>query len=124
MQRKSLWVLAITIILTTHLIAQMTVKDADTNVLMQVNDEGTIGSITLLSGAAPSSPAAKLYNQGGNLYWNGSAVATGGVVTEINDLTDGKTRGFSVYLGSASGSSDMAMENCRISRPSISRSSE
>ena len=32
---------------------KMTVKDSDTNILMEINDEGTTGSITLPSGSAP-----------------------------------------------------------------------
>ncbi|MBN1779559.1 hypothetical protein JW948_00400 [bacterium] len=58
--------------------AQMTVKDSESNVLMQVNDEGTVGSISLSSGSAPSSTDDKLYNQGGTLYWDGSALGTAG----------------------------------------------
>jgi hypothetical protein len=53
---------------------KMTVKDADANVLMEVNDEGLVGSITVPSGSAPSTTAYKLYNVGGSLYWNGAAL--------------------------------------------------
>ena len=36
------------LLFSTHLFAQkMTVKDSDTNVLMEVNDEGSVGSISL-----------------------------------------------------------------------------
>jgi len=58
--------------------AQMTVKDSDTHMLMQVNDEGSVGSITVPSGPEPSTPTNKLYNISGSLYWNGSALATSG----------------------------------------------
>jgi trimeric autotransporter adhesin len=57
---------------------KMTVKDSDAYVLMEVNDEGKVGSITLPSGAAPSTTTNKLYNQDGSLYWNGAALAAGG----------------------------------------------
>jgi hypothetical protein len=58
---------------------KMTVKDSDTNVLMEVNDEGTVGSITLEdSTAAPSVATNKLYNVDGSLYWNGAALGLSG----------------------------------------------
>ena len=65
-------------VFVTAVMAQMTVKDSDDNKLMQVYDEGTVGSIGLPPGAAPSSTSGKLYNQGGALYWNGSALGTAG----------------------------------------------
>ncbi|MFC1569779.1 tail fiber domain-containing protein [bacterium] len=78
--------------LGTQLAAQMTVKDSDTNVLMQVNDEGDVGSLTLPKGEAPSTTANKLYNNGGSLYWDGDALGTAG---SAGGWTDGGT---SVYL--------------------------
>lgn len=63
---------------------KMTVKDSDSNVLMEVNDEGTKGSITLSKFApstGPSTTTDKLYNVDGTLYWNGSSVATGSGLT-------------------------------------------
>ena len=58
---------------------KMTVKDSDNNVLMEVNDEGTVGSIVLDdSTVAPTTTTNKLYNVGGSLHWNGSALASGG----------------------------------------------
>lgn len=57
---------------------QMTVKDSESNVLMQVNDEGSTGSISLAPGSAPSSTDDKLYNQGGALYWDGNPLTAGG----------------------------------------------
>lgn len=50
---------------------KMTIRDAEDNVLMEVNDEGTSGSITLGSAPAPAVTANKLYNVSGILYWNG-----------------------------------------------------
>ncbi|MBN1781159.1 hypothetical protein JW948_08555 [bacterium] len=57
----------------------MTVKDSESNVLMQVNDEGEAGSITMwpvksISGVT----ASKLYNYSGTLYWDGSEIAMAG----------------------------------------------
>lgn len=71
---------------------KMTVKDSDSHVLMEVNDEGTVGSITVSPGsAAPSTTTNKLYNVSGSLYWNGSALGTAG---SAGGWTDGGT---SVY---------------------------
>ena len=63
---------------STALAQKMTVKDSDSNVLMEVNDEGDVGSITLPSGAAPSTTTYKLYNVSGALHWNGSALGMAG----------------------------------------------
>jgi hypothetical protein len=57
---------------------KMTVKDSDTNILLEVNDEGSIGSITLpIIYEAPGSETNKLYNLAGSLIWDGSALSTG-----------------------------------------------
>lgn len=53
------------------------VKDSGDNPLITINDEGTTGSITLPSGGVVMSPADKLYNNSGDLYWSGSALSTG-----------------------------------------------
>ncbi len=46
---------------------------------MEVKDEGTAGSLTLMGlGAAPASFSNKLYNIGGALYWNGTQLLTNG----------------------------------------------
>lgn len=51
---------------------KMEVKDANSNVLMQVNDEGAAGSISLPGlGAVPSVLTDKIYSMGGVLYFNG-----------------------------------------------------
>ncbi|MBN1781151.1 tail fiber domain-containing protein [bacterium] len=71
-----LLVLVVLSVCSTGFAQKMTVKDSDANILMEVNDEGNTGSISLPSGGAPSSTVGKLYNQGGSLYWNGSAVGT------------------------------------------------
>ena len=54
------------------------VKDSDANVLMQINDEGSSGSITLPSLSTIGTSSDKLYNIGSSLYWNGSALGTAG----------------------------------------------
>ena len=78
MHRTLFRMIGIFLVLGNICYAQMIVKDSDANVLMQVNDEGSVGSITLPAGSSPSSTTAKLYNQGGDLYWNGSALGTAG----------------------------------------------
>ena len=57
---------------------KMTVKDSDANILMEVNDEGTVGSITVPLGSAPVITTNKLYNVSGSLFWSGSALGTAG----------------------------------------------
>jgi hypothetical protein len=60
---------------------KMSVKDDADNVLIEVNDEGTKGSITFSEfgvGQAPSSTSSKLYNVNGTLYWSGSALGLSG----------------------------------------------
>ena len=50
---------------------KLIVKDKDGNVLMQVNDEGPAGSITLPPVMGLRLPGNKLYNLGGKLFFNG-----------------------------------------------------
>ena len=78
---KKLIVILMTIFLGIHALhaQKMTVKDSHGNILMEVNDEGTKGSITLPdTNAALSSQTNKLYNLNGTLIWNGSALGTSG----------------------------------------------
>ncbi len=71
-------------------------KDDEANTLITITDEGTVGSITLPSGSAPSTTANKLYNIGTSLFWNGSAlgisVSSGwtddGTVVRLTNSTD------------------------------------
>jgi len=53
---------------------KVAVKDSEGNILLEINDEGTEGSISLKSLTAILSYAGKLYNKDGNLFWNGRAV--------------------------------------------------
>ena len=84
MKCKLFTLLPLLLLTATTVIAQdkMEVKDADSNLLMQVNDEGTAGSVSLPGlTAAPSVFANKLYNIGGVLYFNGTPLLTGGSMT-------------------------------------------
>jgi hypothetical protein len=57
---------------------ELTVTDSDGNLLMQVNDEGDAGSITLPPApAVPADTANKLHNVGGVLYWQDAQLGTG-----------------------------------------------
>ena len=53
---------------------KMTVTDTDSNVLMEVSDEGTTGALLLPAGGTPSETGNRLYNTGDVLYWNGTAL--------------------------------------------------
>ena len=79
--------------------AQLTVKDQDAtpNTLLQVNDEGNAGSVTLPSLSTIGSPLSKLYNLGGNLYWGSSQLGLagsaggwtdGGSIVQLSSITD------------------------------------
>lgn len=71
-KRVIILVIFLFVLVSTIFAQKMTVKDSDLNVLMEVNDEGTVGSITLRdTTVAPSVTTNKLYNQSGALYWNG-----------------------------------------------------
>lgn len=115
MKRKIVFRLLILVFGAHLIVAQMTVKDSDTHVLMQVNDEGTVGSVSLPEGpAAPSSPAGKLYNFGGSLYWGGEALAVSGSAGGWTD--DGTTVRLttatdSVGIGTTSPSSALTLQN-------------
>jgi hypothetical protein len=56
----------------------MSVTDSDDNILLQVNDEGDAGSLTLpQNAAAPADTSNKLHNVGGVLYWEDAQLGTG-----------------------------------------------
>jgi len=57
---------------------KITVKDEDSNVLMEVTDEGDAGSIFLEPLSSIGIYNNKLYNMGGSLIWNGNALGTAG----------------------------------------------
>ena len=58
---------------------KMSVKDSDDNVLMEVIDEGLVGSIMIPdTNVAPLDITNKLYNLSGTLYWNGNPLEASG----------------------------------------------
>ena len=86
-------------------------KNENGNAIITITDEGSnVGSITLPSGSAPATTTNKLYNVGGSLNFNGITLGSGGA-TEINDLTDAKYDGSSLFLGSGAGNSDDGLNN-------------
>ena len=79
-------------------------KNSSGSSIITFTDEGSNnGSVTLPSmGSAPVITTNKLYNINGALNFNGSTLGSSSV-SEIDDLSDGKTGGHSVYLGSDAG---------------------
>ena len=77
---KKLTIILTVILITNYSFSQsVEIKDGDPspNTLLQINDEGSTGSISIPSGSAPGDPAGKLYNDGGTLKWSGTTLATG-----------------------------------------------
>jgi len=61
------------------LLDKIIIKDNDSHSLIEINDEGDNGgSITLPDATSVTSTTNKLYNIGGTLNWNGSALSTSG----------------------------------------------
>ncbi len=73
-----------------------------TNILIRITDEGTFGAIEIKNGV-PTTTTDKLYNDAGTLKFNGSSLGGGSGATEINDLTDARYDGYSLYLGEGAG---------------------
>ena len=67
-----LHIIIISFLFSIFSFAQLTVKDQEStpNTLLQINDEGTAGSITFPNVGTKLS-GLKLYNYGNNLYWGG-----------------------------------------------------
>jgi len=88
------------------------IKNPTGNSIITITDEGSnVGSITLPSGAAPSTTTNKLYNEGGTLKFNGAAIGSGSGATELNDLSDAKYDGSSLFLGENTGANDDGTAN-------------
>ncbi|MFC1786235.1 hypothetical protein ACFLZA_02595 [Candidatus Neomarinimicrobiota bacterium] len=76
---KILSMISLLVLLTSIVFSQsVEIKDGESNVLTQFNDEGTAGSITLLDAISVKTPTNKLYNEGGSLKWNGNILGSGG----------------------------------------------
>jgi hypothetical protein len=85
---------------------KVSIKDENGNSLIEINDEGTFGSITLPdSSDAPSMIANKLYNVNGTLHFNGSLIGAVGA-DSLNHLADAKSDGLSIFIGVESGKND------------------
>ena len=71
-------------------------KDGSTT-LIEINSEGSAGSLILPSvGSALS--GNKLYNNGGNLFWGDTKLNGTGGASLLNDLSDAKYIGHSLFL--------------------------
>jgi hypothetical protein len=74
---RQLFTTAFFLVFTTLLIGQkVTIQDPDDNVMIEVNDEGTTGSISLPPSTAPTFQKDKLYNISHDLYWDGTRLGT------------------------------------------------
>lgn len=62
------------------------IKDGETipNTLIEINDEGAAGSITIPDATTVSQTTDKLYNEGGALKWSGNTLATGSSLWALN----------------------------------------
>ena len=92
--------------------AQLTVKDQEStpNTLLQVNDEGNAGSITLPPLSSIGTPTNKLYNIGSSLFWNGGALGTAGSAagwTELGSNVILSTLSDKVGIGTSSPSANL-----------------
>lgn len=89
---KTISLILISIVLASIAFAQsVDVKDSDGHTLIQINDEGTAGSIELPS-VGSTLGSGKLYNDGGDLYWGADQLATassGGSGYSIGDFAQG-----------------------------------
>ena len=79
------------------------IKDEQGNSLIEINDEGTYGTITLPSTSSnPGVVTNKLYNVNGTLNFNGTALGSGGA-SKIDDLSDAKHDFYTLFLGEGAG---------------------
>ena len=64
--RRMMWIMVVSVLISFQAVycQKMTVKDNNLNVLMEVYDEGSVGSISLPQVSVPSETTNKLYNVG------------------------------------------------------------
>jgi hypothetical protein len=87
-------------------------KNENNAAIITITDEGSNrGSITLPEMAtSPAATTDKLYNLNGTLTFGGTTLGSGGA-NQIDDLTDARTLGNSVFLGAGAGSNDDGSDN-------------
>ncbi len=86
-------------------------KNGTPAAIVTITDEGNdAGSILLPSVGSPLA-GNKLYNNGGNLFWGGSQLNGGSGASAINDLSDAKYDGTSLFLGEGAGINDDGTSN-------------
>ncbi|MCB9248217.1 MAG: hypothetical protein H6613_06580 [Ignavibacteriales bacterium] len=89
-------------------------KNETGNAIITITDEGdNKGSITLpeMTTAFTSEKTDKIYNLNGRLYWGELDLTTSGGASQLNDLTDAKYEGSSLFLGEGSGAMDDGTNN-------------
>lgn len=98
--------LMLLLIVTNFIFCQSTsIKDGDNNTLIDVNDEGNYGSITIypwLTGDEPQDPIThKLYNRGGGLFWGNQQLALNGASgwTDAGTIVRLRANGDNVGIG-------------------------
>ncbi|MFC1786231.1 hypothetical protein ACFLZA_02575, partial [Candidatus Neomarinimicrobiota bacterium] len=79
--------ISLMVILTSIVFSQsVEIKDGDSHILSQFNDEGTAGSLTLPDAGEVGPNTNKLYNNSGNLFWSGSALGNGHWTLNSTDI--------------------------------------
>lgn len=90
---KNILIILISLTFASLIIAQsVEIKNTTDHILMQVNDEGTMGAIVLPdTSAALLSQTNKLYNLNGSLIWDGNVMGTSGgaPVYSVGDFAQG-----------------------------------
>ena len=72
------------------------------NELLRITDEGNFGAVEIQSGV-PSDSKNKLYNDGGELKFNGLSIGGGSGANKLDDLSDVITTSTDIFLGTYSG---------------------
>jgi len=76
--KNPLFILFFFLLFCSSLIAQtVDVKDGESHTLLQINDEGSAGSL-ILPNVSSGLSGNKLYNNGGNLYWGTNQLGLAG----------------------------------------------
>ena len=84
-------------------------KDGTTT-LLEINSEGSAGSL-IFPNVGSSLSGNKLYNNGSHLFWGLSQLDGSNGSSFLNDLSDAKYIGHSLFLGEGSGDHDDGSDN-------------
>ena len=89
-------------------------KNYKGNSILTITDEGGDAASITIPQSTPSTIINKLYNEGGTLKFNGSAIGANGGADSINHLADAKYDGSSLYLGEEAGVNDNGNSNFNV----------